>query len=98
LQPWAAEVVKKFGEMSLAGITYGNPSNQCWPEPPPFIYKQALVLILQQPDTITMVYSGNMDVRHVRMNRSQRHTGLVRRFSRPLRGRYAGDRHHRHQD
>jgi hypothetical protein len=68
LQPWAAEIVKKFGEMSLAGVTYGNPSNQCWPEPPPFIYKQALVLILQQPDTITMVYSGNMDVRRVRMN------------------------------
>jgi hypothetical protein len=68
LRPWAAEVVKKFGEMSLAGVTYGNPSNQCWPEPPPFIYKQALVLILQQPDMITMVYSGNMDVRRVRMN------------------------------
>jgi hypothetical protein len=26
------------------------------------------VLILQQPDMITMVYSGNMDVRRVRMN------------------------------
>src|SRR6266566_4515664 len=74
LQPWAAEVVKKFGEMSLAGITYGNPSNQCWPEPPPFIYKQALVLILQQPDTITMVYSGNMDVRRVRMNQPHKDT------------------------
>jgi hypothetical protein len=40
LQPWAAEVVKKFGEMSLAGIVYGNPSNQCWPMPMLFIYKQ----------------------------------------------------------
>src|SRR5580658_8334093 len=40
LQPWAAEVVKKFGEQSLAGIVYGNPSNQCWPMPMPFIYKQ----------------------------------------------------------
>ena len=39
LQPWAAEVVKKFGEISLAGITYPNPSNQCWPEPMPFIFK-----------------------------------------------------------
>jgi hypothetical protein len=68
LQPWAAEVVKKFGELSLAGITYGNPSNQCWPEPPPFIYKQGLVLILQQPDRITMVYNNNMDVRQVRLN------------------------------
>src|SRR6201993_3766011 len=28
LQPWAAGVVKRFGEMSLAGITYPNPSNQ----------------------------------------------------------------------
>ncbi len=33
LQPWAAAVVKRFGEMSLAGITYPNPSNQCWPFP-----------------------------------------------------------------
>ena len=38
LQPWAAEVVKKFGEMSLAGITYGNSSNQCWPMPMLFVY------------------------------------------------------------
>jgi hypothetical protein len=35
LQPWAAEVVKKFGEISLAGITSPNPSNQCSPEPAP---------------------------------------------------------------
>ncbi len=25
LQPWAAQVVKKFGEISLAGITYREP-------------------------------------------------------------------------
>src|SRR5215471_15570278 len=88
LQPWAAEVVKKFGEMSLAGITYGNPSNQCWPEPPPFIYKQALVLILQQPDTVTMVYSGNMDVRRVRMN--QRHKDTPALYGDSV-GHYEGD-------
>src|SRR6202163_1489025 len=54
LQPWAAEVVKKFGEISLAGITYPNPSNQCWPEPMPFIYKQSVVQIIQQPCIITI--------------------------------------------
>jgi hypothetical protein len=70
LQPWAAEVVKKFGEMSLAGVTYGNSSNQCWPEPPPFIYKQFLVQIIQQPDKVTFLYNGNMDVRRVRLNES----------------------------
>jgi hypothetical protein len=32
LQPWAAEVVKKKGEISIAGVTYPNPGNMCWPE------------------------------------------------------------------
>jgi hypothetical protein len=39
LKPQAAEVVKKFGEISLSGVAYPNPANQCWPEPVPFIYK-----------------------------------------------------------
>jgi hypothetical protein len=39
LQPWAAQVVKKYGEISLAGITYPNASNQCWPRPGPFVFK-----------------------------------------------------------
>ncbi len=68
LQPWAAAVVKKFGEISRAGITYPNPSNQCWPEPMPFIYKQTPVEIIQQPDKITFLYSGISDVRRVRLN------------------------------
>jgi len=32
-----AAVVKKFGEISLAGITFPSPANQCWPEPVPYI-------------------------------------------------------------
>jgi hypothetical protein len=69
LQPWAAQVVKKFGEMSLAGIVYGNPSNQCWPMPMLFIYKQGTVRILQQPDRVLLIYTGpSTDVRHVRLN------------------------------
>src|SRR5437763_16558329 len=53
LQPWAAAVVKRFGEMSLAGITFPNPSNQCWPFGMPFIYKQQTMLMIQQPNRIT---------------------------------------------
>ena len=69
LQPWAAEVVKKFGEMSLAGIVYGNPSNQCWPMPMLFIYKQGTVRIIQQPDKVLLIYTGpSTDVRRVRLN------------------------------
>src|SRR5882724_8462199 len=36
LKPEAAEIVKKHGELSLAGVTYPNAANQCWPEPVPF--------------------------------------------------------------
>jgi hypothetical protein len=68
LQPWAAEVVKKFGEVSLAGVTYPNPANQCWPEPVPFIFKHNKMLMVQQPDKITMLYLEDHEVRWVRMN------------------------------
>jgi hypothetical protein len=68
LQPWAAAVVKRFGEMSLAGITFPNPSNQCWPFPVPFIYKQQTMQMIQQPHRITMLYSGNNEVRRVHLN------------------------------
>src|SRR5579871_535948 len=70
LQPWAAEVVKKFGEMSLAGITFPNPANQCWPEPMPFIYKQFLVQLIQRPDEIILLYHGDHEVRRVRLNQA----------------------------
>src|SRR4051794_16976640 len=33
LKPWAAEVVKKYGEISLSGQVAPSPANQCWPEP-----------------------------------------------------------------
>src|SRR5215468_7913048 len=70
LQPWAAAVVKKFGEISHAGITYSNPSNQCWPFGMPFIYKQFLMEMIQQQDKITMLYGGGGDhgMRRVRLN------------------------------
>jgi hypothetical protein len=76
LQPWAAEVVKKFGQMSLAGITYGNPSNQCWPMPMLFIYKEFMVEIIQQPDRVLLIHTApNTDIRRVRLN--DRHPELL---------------------
>ena len=69
LQPWAAEIVRKSGEMSLAGITFPNPSNQCWPMPLPFTFKNFVVQVLQQKDTITLDYSNPQnEVRHIRLN------------------------------
>jgi hypothetical protein len=68
LQPWAAAVVKKFGDISLAGITFPNASNQCWPEPMPFIFKHFQLQLLQQPDKITILYNEGHEARRVRMN------------------------------
>jgi hypothetical protein len=70
LKPHAAETVKKFGEISLRGITYSNPANQCWPEPVPFIFKHFGMQMLQLPHQITMIYSEDNEVRRIRMNAS----------------------------
>jgi hypothetical protein len=68
LQPWAAQIVKAFGEISLAGATYPNPANQCWPEPVPFIFKNNGMQILQQPHQVTILYDENHQFRQVRLN------------------------------
>ena len=68
LKPHTAEIVKKFGEMSLRGITYPSPANQCWPEPVPYIYKNFALQIFQQPDKIMMLYEQDHEVRHIRLN------------------------------
>ncbi len=70
LQPWAAEVVRKKGELSRAGITYPNPANQCWPEPVPFIFKHMAMQMLQLPDKVVMLFNEDHEVRYVRLNQS----------------------------
>jgi hypothetical protein len=68
LQPWAAEVVKEFGERSLSGEVYPNPANQCWPEPLPFIYKNFAITLLQKPNEITIIHEQDHEIRKIRMN------------------------------
>jgi hypothetical protein len=68
LRPEAAEIVKKHGEMSLAGEGYPTPSNQCWPGGVPYIFWDYLMQMFQQPDSITMIYRHGNEVRRVRMN------------------------------
>jgi hypothetical protein len=68
LQPWAAEVVRKFGEMSLAGIGYPTPRNQCWPEQVPFVFINYGMQILQQPDKVTFLYPFDHQYRQVHLN------------------------------
>ena len=68
LKPEAAQVVKKAGEVALSGVTYPTPSNQCWPGGVPFIFWNIGIQMLQQPDKVTILYSNDHEVRHVRLN------------------------------
>src|SRR6202023_1898957 len=68
LRPWAAEVVKQHGDISLAGGGYPTPSNQCWPGGVPYVFWDFLMEMVQQPDRITMIYRHGNELRHVRMN------------------------------
>ena len=70
LQPWAAEVVRKKGELSKAGITFPSPSNSCWPEPVPYLFKHMAMQMLQLPDKVVMLFSEDHEVRRVRLNQT----------------------------
>jgi len=68
LQPWAASIVKKFGDMSLAGKGFPTPRNQCWPEQVPFVFANYGMQLLQQKDKVTILYPYDHQYRQVRMN------------------------------
>jgi hypothetical protein len=68
LKPQAAEVVKKHGEISLSGVPYPTPSNHCWPNGVPYVFWNTGMQMLQQPHQITILYTNDHEVRHVRMN------------------------------
>jgi hypothetical protein len=68
LQPWAAQVVKAKGDLSLKGEVFPSPANQCWPEPPPFLFKHMAIQMLQQKDKIVMLFNEDHEVRYVRLN------------------------------
>jgi hypothetical protein len=90
LKPEAAAKVKKFGEMSIAGITYPNPANQCWPEPIPFIFKTFGMQMLQRKDHIVIMYDEGPDVRHIRLNGTHPKNAAPSWYGDSV-GRYDGD-------
>jgi hypothetical protein len=70
LQPWAAQVVKEHAEKELNDGPALNPINQCRPSGMPFVLYNFGMELLQQPNSITMLYVYDHEVRHVRMNQS----------------------------
>jgi hypothetical protein len=68
LKPRAAEIVKQHGEMSLKGVGYPTPSNQCWPAGVPYIFWNPGMQMLQEPDKVTFLYYHDHEFRQVRLN------------------------------
>ena len=68
LKPEAAEVLKRHGEIMLAGAGYPDPRNQCTPQGVPYVFSSGGMQLLQQPDKITILYDYDHQVRHIRMN------------------------------
>ena len=56
LKPAAAEVVKRLGEIQLAGRAFPDPDNQCLQNPVPYIFWNFKIRLLQQPDKIAIIY------------------------------------------
>jgi hypothetical protein len=68
LKPWAAEIIKRNGEIARTGDAFPTAHNQCWPEPPPYILGNQQLQVLQQKDQVTLMYSHSSQVRRVRLN------------------------------
>jgi len=73
LKPRAAEIVKRMGEQSLGGHDILDPSNQCAPYSPPYVLgMEQRVTVLQTKTDVTLVYSQDVQVRHIRLNEAHR--------------------------
>jgi hypothetical protein len=68
LKPEAANIVKQHGDISLSGIGYPTPRNQCWPGGIPFVFSTTAIELLEQPNEVTFLYYEDHEARHVRMN------------------------------
>lgn len=74
LKPAAAEVLKRLGEISMQGVAFPQPSNQCLPYPPPYIASNNQeIQLLQEKDRVIILTMFDHQFRHVRLN--SRHPG-----------------------
>jgi hypothetical protein len=89
LKPAAAEIVRKDGEISLAGIAFPSPWNQCRPQGVPYIFSNMGIQMLQQTDKITILYHHNHEFRQIPLNRP--HAAQVPTWHGDSVGQFEGD-------
>ncbi len=68
LKPAARDIVHRRSDAAMKGDIIADPSNQCAPYQPPFVFGMQLGLeMFQKQDEITFVYNQDQQVRHVRL-------------------------------
>jgi len=90
LKPAAAEILKSRGEMQQTGKNFPQPSNQCTPQPVPYILYAQQIALLQQKHEVVILYQHPPQARHIRLN-AQHPTPLVPSWLRDSIGHYEGD-------
>ena len=70
LRPEAAAIVKRWGDLAIAGTAFPNTQEQCRPIAPPFTFSMQLSfeMLANNAGSITIVYGNNNNVRQIRMD------------------------------
>lgn len=90
LKPEAAQIVKRFGDMSINGTGYETPSNQCWPGGVPYVFWDFLLEFVPSKDHVTFVYRHGQELRFIRLN-SQHPAHVTPSWYGDSIGHYEGD-------
>jgi hypothetical protein len=91
LKPAAAAVLKRLGEISMLGVAFPQPSNQCQPYAPPYIASNNQeIQLLQEKNRVTILTMFDHQFRHVRLN-AQHPAKLVPTWYGDSIGHYEGD-------
>jgi len=69
LKPGTAAIIRRNSEISLSGLAFPDPDNQCMSQPVPYIFWNFEIELLQQRDRVTILYNHDHDFREVWLNR-----------------------------
>ena len=69
LKPGTAAIIRKNGQISISGLAFPDPDNQCMSQPVPYVFWNFEIELLQQPDKVTILYNHDHDFRTVWLNR-----------------------------
>jgi hypothetical protein len=68
LKPDTAAIIRRNSQISLSGLAFPDPDNQCMSQPVPYVFWNFEIELLQQQNKVTILYNHDHDFRQVRLN------------------------------